>query len=308
MTDPRTTALSLTLLSALLAAGAAVAEGQVPKDPKSPLPGISDGRGPAGPVELKITSPKADQVLPLPPAEGSVVPKGAEVPVRVEVKGYELFQDETTKTGQYVQIVLDGRVQVAHYAADKAWVFRNVPKGTHTLRAFFKRPWNESVRDAAGYATVTFHVGEKDGANATDPALPVLTLTQPRGKIRKELAARVLLDFWVAGCTVAPEKTDGGCQVRYRLDNEPEQTMTALGPVWFEKLPPGRHSVTVALTKDLKVIPGRQALYQGFFDVEGDKPAEGAPVPAAAAAPAAPGGPAAVATPAPLQQGPGGGV
>ena len=83
---------------------------QTPVDPKSPIPGFPDGRGPKGPVSIKLVSPAAGEVIPMPAAEpGKPAPKGARVEVKVAVENYEIFKDEATGKGQHVQLVLDGR-------------------------------------------------------------------------------------------------------------------------------------------------------------------------------------------------------
>ncbi|MGZ6988841.1 MAG: hypothetical protein ACXVH0_07770, partial [Thermoanaerobaculia bacterium] len=50
------------------------AETPTPKDPKSPVAGFADGRGPSGPVGLKIVSPGADEVIPIPEATAGQPP------------------------------------------------------------------------------------------------------------------------------------------------------------------------------------------------------------------------------------------
>lgn len=115
----------------------------VPAEVKSPLPDHADGRGPTGPVELRILSPKADEVIPMPAAPaGGPAPRGASVEVKFEIKNYEIFQDPLTKTGQHVHVVLDNQPYFADYDIAKPWLFRNVPPGTHTIRAFPSRPWH----------------------------------------------------------------------------------------------------------------------------------------------------------------------
>ena len=55
---------------------------QTPVDPKSPIPGFPDGRGPKGPVSIKLLSPAVDEVIPLPAAApGQPAPEGARVEV-----------------------------------------------------------------------------------------------------------------------------------------------------------------------------------------------------------------------------------
>lgn len=279
--------LFLTVLA--VAARPVAAQAPTPTSPRSPIAGFPDGRGPTGPVSLKIVSPKPDEVIPLPsPAEGAGGPAGAEVHVHFDLKNYELFQDPKTKAGQYILIVLDGKLQVAHYLADKGWVFKNVPKGTHTLRALLERPWHESIKEPGAYATVTFHVGEKSASEpAVDPNEPVLTVMRPRGKYKKAEAAKLLFDFFVSGCRVAPEKTPEACQVKFRIGDKPEKELSTWAPVWLDNLPAGRHSFTAALFRDGKLMHGPSTLVQGFFEIESDRPPEQAP---AGPLPAGPGG------------------
>jgi hypothetical protein len=254
---------------ALVLVGPLQAQTATPKDPKSPVPGFADGRGPTGPVTLKIVSPKADEVIAIPPADaGQPASTGAPVEVRVELTGYETFQDPATKAGQYVALVIDNiSTTFAYYDVTKPWLFKKIPKGTHTLRAFPMRPWGESIKEPSAFVMVTFHVGEKDGKNTIEPGSPVLTVVSPRGKVKSD-TGKVLLDVLVTGCPVADQSVPDSCRLRYKLDTQPEVTLTKAEPVWLEKLAPGRHAYVVGLTREQKIVPGAFALYQGSFEVE----------------------------------------
>jgi hypothetical protein len=246
------------------------ASGQTPKDPKSPIAGVPDGRGPSGPVTLRIVSPKADDVIAIPPAEaGQPAATGGPVEVKIELAGYETFQDPATKQGQYVALMLDNFATVfAYYDVTKPWVFKKIPKGTHTLRAFPMRPWGESIKADAAFATVTFSVGEKDGKNVNEPGGPILTVVSPRGKVKGE-TGRVLLDFLVTGCPIAEKAASpDSCRVRYKIDTEKEVTLAKEDAVWLENVAPGKHAYVVGITKDDKIVPGAFTLVQGSFDLE----------------------------------------
>ncbi len=251
------------------------ASAETPKDPKSPIPGFPDGRGPTGPVSLKIVAPKPDEVIPIPPgAAGQPAATGAPVEVRLELKGYETFQDPATKAGQYVALVLDNFPTVfAYYDVSKPWLFKRIPKGTHTLRAFPMRPWGESLKNDDAFASVTFSVGEKDGKNVNEAGAPVLTVVSPRGKVKSE-TGKVLLDFLVTGCPIAEKSADpNSCRVRYKLDTEKEVTLAKEESVWLENVTPGKHAYVVGITKDEKIVPGPFTLVQGSFDLETGNPA-----------------------------------
>lgn len=269
---------------ALVLSGPLVAQTATPKDPKSPAPGFADGRGPTGPVTLKIVSPAPDEVIPMPDAAAGQPPaKGAPVTLKVELSNYELFEDAATKSGQSLEILVDNlSATFPWHDATKPYTFKGLPRGTHTVRIFPVRPWGEAIKDPLAFAIVTFHVGEKDGKNTAEPGTPVLTVVAPRGKVKGE-GGKALLDVLVAGCPVAESTVPDTCRLRYKLDTQPEVTLTKVEPVWLEGLTPGRHAYVVGLTREQKIVPGAFALFQGFFDVESGVPPA---APGAASAPA----------------------
>ncbi|HQR45469.1 MAG TPA: hypothetical protein PK598_05565, partial [Thermoanaerobaculia bacterium] len=76
-----TTRVAAVALGALVALPAA-SQPATPKDPKSPIPDCVDGRGPTGPIEVKILSPKPGEVIHVPAAAvGQPPAKGASVEV-----------------------------------------------------------------------------------------------------------------------------------------------------------------------------------------------------------------------------------
>lgn len=255
-----------------------------PKDPKSPVPDCVDGRGPTGPVEVKLLAPTPDQDFPIPEAPAGQPPaKGAVVEVKLEVKNYETFQDPKTPCGQGIAIVFDNLGASVHYDPSKPWFFRNVPKGTHTIRIFAVRPWGESIKEPGAFAMVTFHVVEKDGKNAPDPKAPLVTVSRPKGKYPK--GQEVLLDFLVSGCTVADHSVPDSCRVRYRIGDFPEVTLDKPNPVWLKDLPVGKHAFIVGLTRDGKLVEGPFSLFRGVFEVV-EPAAAPASTPAKAGSPA----------------------
>ena len=268
--------LTFSRLSKTLVVGLAVslfppafAQTASPKDPKSPVAGFADGRGPSGPVTLKIVSPTPDEVIPVPEAAAGQPPaKGAPVTLKVELQNFETFEDAATKTGQRLEILVDNISSTFPWRdATKPYTFKSLPKGTHMVRIFAVRPWGEAIKEPSAFATVRFHVGEKDGKNTVEAGSAVLTVVAPRGKVRGD-TGKVLLDVLVSGCPVAEQTVADSCRLRYKVDTQPEVTLTKVEPVWLEGLTPGRHAYVVGLTRDQKVVPGAFALYQGSFEVE----------------------------------------
>ena len=247
----------------------AFAQTATPKDPKSPVAGFADGRGPTGPVTLKIVSPTPDEVIPIPEAPAGQPPaKGAPVTLKVELANFETFEDAATKSGQRLEILVDNISSTFPWRdATKPYTFKSLPRGTHMVRIFPVRPWGEAIKEPAALATATFHVGEKDGKNTPEAGTPVITVVAPRGKVKGD-AGKVLLDLLVSGCPVAEQTVPDTCRLRYKVDTSPEVTLTKVEPVWLEGLTPGRHAYVVGLTREQKVVPGAFALYQGSFEVE----------------------------------------
>ena len=247
----------------------ASAQTATPKDPKSPLAGFADGRGPTGPVTLKIVSPAADEVIPVPEAAAGQPPaKGAAVTLKVELQNFETFEDAATKTGQRLEILVDNISSSFPWRdATKPYTFKSLPKGTHMVRIFPVRPWGEAIKEPSALASVTFHVGEKDGKNTAEAGAAMLTVVSPRGKVKSD-TGKVLLDVLVSGCPVAEQSVADSCRLRYKVDTQPEVTLTKVEPIWLEGLAPGRHAYVIGLTRDQKVVPGPFALFQGSFEVE----------------------------------------
>jgi len=264
------------------AALSAAAAPPTPRDPKSPVPDCADGRGPTGPVEVRLLAPTPNQTIPMPAAAPGQPPaRGGIVEVRLEVKNFETFFDAKTQTGQGVAIVFDNGPAAVHYEPAKPWAFRNVPKGTHTIRIFAVRPWGESIKEPGAFAMVTFNVAEADGKNAPDPKAPLLTVSRPKGKYPK--GEPVLLDFLVSGCVVGDQAVPDSCRVRYRIGDLPEVSLEKPDPVWIKDLPVGKHAFVVGLTKEGKLIDGPFNLHRGIFEVV--ESASPAAAPARAGAP-----------------------
>ena len=239
-----------------------------------------------------------------PAAAGQPEAKGAPVTVKVELKNFETFEDAATKTGQHLEIFVDSFASAfAWHDATKPYTFKSLPKGTHTLRIVAVRPWDEAIKEPGALAMVTFSVGEKDGKQAPEAGVPMLTVVSPRGKVNGE-GGKVLFDFLVTGCPVAENTVAESCRVRYKIDTLPEVTLTKADPVWLENLAAGRHVWVAGLTREHSVVPGAFALYQGCFEVEKGvagsliaPPTPGAPVPAAAPPATVPGAPGPGGTP-----------
>jgi hypothetical protein len=203
----------------------------------SPVPGLAAGHGPTGPVNLSLVSPR----------EGEVLSK-SDVSVSLTLTGYELFLDGKTNSGQALRLILDDDAarQDVWSVSGKA-VFKNVPPGTHTIRAFPVRPWGEAIRDRGAFARVTFSVRKADGKNSPAAGAPLLTYNEPLGPYSGPRAQKLGLDFLVTGARVSKN----GVHLRYSIDGGAPAEVFSWRPVWWEHgaapLAPGKHTVRLEL-------------------------------------------------------------
>jgi hypothetical protein len=140
---------------------------------------------------VKILAPKNNETL-----------QDDTVSVRFEVKDLPIFQDSELKLGLHLHVILDNRPYIAVYDAKEPLILENLPAGTHTLRVFASRPWNESFKNEDAYAQVTFNVFTKSDDNNPD-SQPLLTYSSPQGDFGAE---PILLDFYL---TNAPLQIGG---------------------------------------------------------------------------------------------------
>ncbi len=192
-----------------------------------------DGRpkDPNRPITFRILEPMEDQTL-----------HTNEVRVAFKIENYELDQDPATKAGNHIHFILDNEPYIPHY--DEApFTFRDVPEGTHVIRAFPSRPWHESWKNPEAFGCVTFHVGKASATNPLDMRKPMLTYSRPKGSYEGADTERVLLDFWVSNCQLSA----GGYHVRYTVDGGDPTTLYEWRPVWLAGLGKGKHSVRLEL-------------------------------------------------------------
>ncbi|MBP0001975.1 MAG: hypothetical protein J7641_23780 [Cyanobacteria bacterium SID2] len=134
--------------------------------------------------QVSIVSPKADTIF-----------NDDTIAVRLDVRDLPIFQNGELELGPYIQLLLDDRPERAIYDLETPVILEGLSPGTHTLRAFAVRPWQESFKNEGAYAQTTFHIYTETGANTPDPEVPSLTYNTPRGIYG---AQPILLDFYLA--------------------------------------------------------------------------------------------------------------
>jgi hypothetical protein len=151
----------------------------------SPPAAIQELRSPLDIYQPQVTilTPQADEVL-----------QDDKVTVRLQVKDLPIFKDPKFDLGPHLHVILDNQQDISVYDLNQPLVLPDLSPGTHTLRVFASRPWDESFKNEGAYAQTTFHIFTKTDDNNPDPALPLITYNRPQGSYGAE---PILLDFYL---------------------------------------------------------------------------------------------------------------
>nr|WP_052324749.1 hypothetical protein [Hassalia byssoidea] len=133
--------------------------------------------------QVTILTPQADEVL-----------QDDKVTVRLQVKDLPIFKDPKFDLGPHLHVILDNQPYIPVYDLNQPLVLPDLSPGTHTLRVFASRPWDESFKNEGAYAQTTFHIFTKSDDNNPDAALPLITYNRPQGIYGAE---PILLDFYL---------------------------------------------------------------------------------------------------------------
>ncbi len=133
--------------------------------------------------QVKILSPQPDEVL-----------ESDKLKVNIQVKDLPIFKDGQYGVGSHLDVILDNQAQLEVYDLNQPLELSNLSPGTHTLRVFASRAWDESFKNEGAYAQTTFHVFTKSDDNNPDENLPILTYNSPQGSYGAE---SILLDFYL---------------------------------------------------------------------------------------------------------------
>lgn len=133
--------------------------------------------------QVTIVSPKPDQLF-----------STTKVDVQLTVQDLPIFKNEELQLGSHLHLILDNQPYLSIYDLNQPIVLENLSPGTHTLRVFAVRPWEESFKNEGAYAQSTFHIFTKNQENNPDPEKPLLTYSQPQGDYGAE---PIMLDFYL---------------------------------------------------------------------------------------------------------------
>jgi hypothetical protein len=133
--------------------------------------------------QVKILNPQPDEVL-----------QADKIKVNFQVKDLPIFKDARYELGSHLEVILDNQPQLEIYDLNQPLELSNLSPGTHTLRVFASRAWDESFKNEGAYAQTTFHILTKSDDNNPDKSLPILTYNSPEGSYGAE---PILLDFYL---------------------------------------------------------------------------------------------------------------
>ncbi|MEM6753166.1 MAG: hypothetical protein AAF630_09380 [Cyanobacteria bacterium P01_C01_bin.38] len=133
--------------------------------------------------QVKILNPQPDEVLEV-----------DKLKVNIQVKDLPIFKDRQYELGSHLEVILDNQPQLEIYDLNQPLELSNLSPGTHTLRVFASRAWDESFKNEGAYAQTTFHVFTKSDDNNPTENLPILTYNSPKGSYGAE---PILLDFYL---------------------------------------------------------------------------------------------------------------
>ncbi|AFZ06539.1 hypothetical protein Osc7112_2069 [Oscillatoria nigro-viridis PCC 7112] len=188
--------------------------------------------------QVSILNPKPDEVL-----------QDINVSVQFQVKDLPIFKDANLGLGPHLQVLLDNQPYAAVYDINQPLTLSDLEPGTHTLRVFAARPWEESFKNEGAAAQTTFHVFTKTDDNNPDRTLPLLTYNSPQGSYG---AQPILLDFYLTNAPpheVAQENSQDEIldwKIRATVNGE-SFAIDQWQPIYLKGFKPGKNWVQLEL-------------------------------------------------------------
>jgi hypothetical protein len=133
--------------------------------------------------QVTIISPQTDQLF-----------SDTKINVQLKVQDLPIFKNEELQLGPHLHLILDNQPYLSIYDLEQPITLENLSPGTHTLRVFAVRPWEESFKNEGAYAQTSFHIFTKTQENNPDAKKPLLTYSQPQGNYG---AGPIMLDFYL---------------------------------------------------------------------------------------------------------------
>ncbi|MBE9067572.1 hypothetical protein IQ260_12980 [Leptolyngbya cf. ectocarpi LEGE 11479] len=189
--------------------------------------------------QIQIQQPKANQVF-----DDTIVS------VVLRVQDLPIYKDEVLQLGPHVELLLDNQPYGSVYDLEQPIVLKDLTPGTHTIRAFATRPWDESFKNEGAYAQTTFHVFTETDENFPTATQPLLTYGGPIGTYGAE---PVLLDFYLTDAPLHQIAQDNPMildwRVRYTVNGD-SLILDDWESIYIEGLQPGKNWVQLTLVDD----------------------------------------------------------
>ena len=189
--------------------------------------------------QVQIRQPQAEQIFDT-----------TTVSVVLQVQDLPIYKDEMWGMGPHVQLLLDNQPYGSVYDLTQPIVLEDLAPGTHTIRAFAVRPWDESFKNEGSYAQVTFHIFAQTDENSPKDNRPLLTYGAPLGIYGAE---PVLLDFYLLNAPLHQVAEDNPAisdwRVRYTVNGE-SLMLKDWEAIYIEGLKPGQNWVQLTLVDD----------------------------------------------------------
>ena len=192
--------------------------------------------------QVTILGPRGDEIL-----------QDTTVEVRFQVEDLPIFKNPDLGLGPHLHVILDNQPNIPVYDLNKPVVLENLSPGTHTLRVFAIRPWDESFKNEGAYAQTTFHIFTKTTDNNPNPSAPLLTYSSPTGSVGTQ---PILLDFYLTNAPlheVAQENpTDDIADWRIRVTiNNQSFVLDKWQPIYLKGFNPGKNWVHLEFIDEL---------------------------------------------------------
>ena len=201
--------------------------------------------------QVTILSPKANEVF-----------QDNTVSVKLQVQDLPIFQNPELGIGPHIHLFLDNHSYQTIYDLNEPLVLKDLEPGTHTLRVFASRPWNESFKNEGAYAQTTFHIFTRTDENSPDPDLPLLTYSRPQGSYGAE---PIMLDFYLTNAPLhvvaqeSPEDDIVDWKIRCTINGK-SFILDQWQPIYLSGFQPGKNWV------QLELIDGEGNPIKNYFN------------------------------------------
>lgn len=173
--------------------------------------------------------------------------------LKLDVQDLPIYKDPNLALGPHLEVTLDNEPYTTLYDLSQPVRFSNLNPGTHTIRVFATTPWGESFKNEGAYAQTTFHIFTKTEDQIPNPALPLLTYSNPIGTYGAE---PILLDFYLTNAplhVVAQENSEDNIldwRIRASVNGE-EFILDRWEPLYLKGFDRGKNWVKLEILDEL---------------------------------------------------------